>query len=128
MNRDRFTTLLSEHSTPEMLSMHLRLNHATPALCRTIDNFRMPTTALYYIGGEGHRARKRKIIYWLPQRNAVLRVHGSIIYFFLLPSFLNFCIYYTKFLMPCQEISYVFVKIISRKMVGLLSDNPTFID
>ena len=95
-------------------------------------------------GGES----KRKCIYWLLLNHKALlhtipitrlftlggRELQAIFYFCSL--FLNFCIYYTKFLMPCQEISYVLLKIISRKVVGCyrtphadgpgLSGQPTF--
>jgi len=106
----RLLAFCSEHSTPEIVSLYLRLNHATPALCRTALSFvpvLTPSTYSTWRGvgyiGTTHAAdsivmpcmsdmaeSKRKIIYWLPQRNAVLRVHGSIIYFFLLPSFSQF--------------------------------------
>ena len=42
---NRLTTVPPEHSAPEILSLYLRLNHATLELCRTANNFRMLTDA-----------------------------------------------------------------------------------
>ena len=64
--------------------------------------------------GMAVEAEREKRIYWLLLNHKARRL------FFTFVSFLNFYVYYTKFLMHCQEISLVLFKIISQHLVGLL--------